>query len=171
MPDVKDNKDKKDKTLNDAQATIGKKQKTPEMKDAQEHHEKPPNAHFAKEVSMYLVFGVLTTLINLATYSVLVMLGIHYGIATSAAFVLAVFFAYETNKRFVFDSVKATAREESRQIAAFFSSRVATFGVETAGLVLLIEVFGAGEQLSKYLMTAVVVVLNYVLSKHLVFKK
>lgn len=165
MPDVKD------KEIDDTQVTIGKKQKSRGKQVTQNHREKSPNTHFAKEVSMYLVFGVLTTLINLATYSVLVMLGVHYGIATSVAFVLAVFFAYETNKRFVFDSVKTTNREETRQIAAFFSSRLATFGVETAGLVLLIEVFGAGEQLSKYLMTAVVVVLNYVLSKHLVFKK
>lgn len=162
MPDVND------KDWNEERTTIGKKQ---EKQEKQEKQVMPLNAHFAKEVSMYLVFGVLTTLINLATYSVLVMLGVHYGIATSIAFVLAVFFAYETNKRFVFNSVKATHQEESRQIAAFFSSRVATFGVETAGLVLLIEVLGAGEQLSKYLMTAVVVVLNYVLSKHLVFKK
>ena len=165
MPDVKD------KEIDDTQMTIGKKQKPRGMQVTQDHCEKSPNTHFAKEVSMYLVFGVLTTLINLATYSVLVMLGVHYGIATSVAFVLAVFFAYETNKRFVFDSVKTTNREETRQIAAFFSSRLATFGVETAGLVLLIEFAGAGEQLSKYLMTAVVVVLNYVLSKHLVFKK
>jgi putative flippase GtrA len=165
MPDVKD------KEIHDTQVTIGKKQKTQESQSTQDNHKLHPNAHFAKEVSMYLVFGVLTTLINLATYSVLVMLGVHYGIATSVAFVLAVFFAYETNKRFVFDSVKATAGEETRQIAAFFSSRIATFGVETTGLVLLIEFAGAGEQLSKYLMTAVVVVLNYVLSKHLVFKK
>lgn len=151
--------------------TIGKKMGKQAQQEQPQKPVLPLSAHFAKEVSMYLVFGVLTTLINLATYSVLVKVGVHYGIATSIAFVLAVFFAYETNKRFVFDSVKTTKGEESRQIAAFFSSRIATFGMETAGLVLLIEVVGVGEQLSKYVMTAVVVVLNYVLSKHLVFKK
>jgi putative flippase GtrA len=130
-----------------------------------------PNRHIAKEVSMYLVFGALTTAINLAAYSLLVVAGLHYGIATTIAFILAVLFAYETNKRFVFDSKKDSAREETRQVASFFGSRLATFGVETAGLVALIEGLGAGEQLSKYVMTVLVVILNYVLSKHFVFKK
>ncbi len=161
----------KRREMDGGQGTIGKKMGKKVQQAQPPKPALPLSAHFAKEVSMYLVFGILTTLINLATYSVLVMVGVHYGIATSVAFVLAVFFAYETNKRFVFDSVKATRSEEGRQIAAFFSSRIATFGMETAGLVFLIEVVGAGEQLSKYVMTAVVVVMNYVLSKHFVFKK
>ena len=157
MPDSRDQQRRED------EETIGPK--------AKKNPEAPLGAHFAKEVSMYLVFGGLTTLINLVVYSLLVLMGLHYGVATSAAFILAVLFAYETNKRFVFDGIKATAGEEARQISAFFSSRIATFALETAGLVLLIEVLGMGHQLSKYLMTAVVVVLNYLLSKHLVFRK
>lgn len=129
-----------------------------------------PNAHFAREVSKYLVFGVLTTLINLACYSWLVMLEIHYGIATSIAFVIAVLFAYVTNKRFVFESKVKGLRKDSIEMASFFGSRLVTFGIETAGLVLLIEIAGFGEQFSKYAMTGVVVILNYLISKRFVFR-
>jgi putative flippase GtrA len=129
-----------------------------------------PKKHFAKEVSLYLVFGVLTTVINLACYSLLVIWGLHYGIATTAAFVAAVLFAYVTNKHFVFESKARGAREGTIEMASFFGSRLLTFGIETAGLVLMIEAMGFGEQISKYVMTAIVVVLNYFLSKRFVFK-
>jgi putative flippase GtrA len=75
-----------------------------------------------------------------------------------------------TNKHFVFESKARGAREGTIEMASFFGSRLLTFGIETAGLVLMIEAMGFGEQISKYVMTAIVVVLNYFLSKRFVFK-
>ena len=57
-----------------------------------------------RETVSYLVFGVLTTIVNYASYELCKWLGVHYTVSTVAAWVLAVAFAYITNKLYVFES-------------------------------------------------------------------
>ena len=118
-----------------------------------------------KHVSAYLVFGVLTTLVNLGIYKVLLDAGIDYRVSAVAAFILAVAFAYVTNRRWVFESSGDVGRESIR----FLLARLASFGVNYGGLIALVELWGADEFLSQIVMNVVVVVLNYILSRFLVF--
>lgn len=124
----------------------------------------------AKEAALYGVFGVLTTVVNLAVYHLALLAGVSYGYANGLAFVAAIIFAYVTNKRWVFESRQETLKGVLVEAIKFFSSRLGTFLFEMAGLWLLIDGMGFNEILPKYLMTVMVIVLNYVLSKWLVFK-
>ena len=120
--------------------------------------------NIVKHVSAYLVFGVLTTLVNLVVYRGLLEI-VNYRTAAILAFVAAVLFAYVTNRKYVFLS-RGSVRKES---VRFFLSRLATFGVNYVGLVALVELFFVDEFLSQVIMNVVVIVLNYVLSRLLVF--
>lgn len=127
-------------------------------------------SRLAKEAALYGVFGVLTTVVNLAVYHLALMADVAYGYANGLAFVAAIIFAYVTNKRWVFESCQETFTGVMVEAIKFFSSRLGTFLFEMAGLWLLIDGMGFSEILPKYLMTGMVIVLNYVLSKWLVFK-
>lgn len=125
----------------------------------------------AKEATLYGIFGVLTTVVNLAAYHGAIWLGLPYGIANGIAFVLAIAFAYVTNKIWVFESQTKTLRSFAEEIGKFLMARLGTFVFEMAGLWLMIDGLGWNEWIPKYLMTILVIVLNYVLSKWMVFKK
>ena len=150
---------------------------------------------------MYLIFGVLTTVVGMGSYFLILFLARSLGVSqTSGAYnavrvaaqiiqwVLAVLFAYYTNKRWVFEA-EETEREKKR-LASFFASRLfslgcdslVTFGVifalslanyETLTLSLFasIEIPLTADLLSKLAAAVVVIIVNYVLSKFLVFKK
>ncbi len=118
------------------------------------------------EILRYLLAGGLTTLVNLLTYGLFMAIGAHYLVATSIAFLVAVFFAYLVNKGFVFRKGRSV---EKIEVIRFYGFRLLSFATETAGLALLIEAVGADAYLSKGLMAIVVVVLNYFFSKWWVF--
>lgn len=122
-----------------------------------------------EEIGRYLICGVMTTAINVASYTLFLKIALHYSIATSLAWVCAVIFAYITNRRFVFRSKTKEKKEVVRELSAFFLSRVSTWVMEMVGLMLLIEGVGVGELLSKYIMVVLVIIMNYVLSKVFVF--
>lgn len=124
-----------------------------------------------REPILYIIFGGLTTVVNLLIYQSAVALGIPYGLANGIAFVMAVLFAYYTNKHFVFESQAKGISEQFSEMAKFFISRLGTFFVETAGLWIMIEWMNMNTTVPKYLMTVVVVLLNYFLSKWVIFRK
>lgn len=124
-----------------------------------------------KEPVLYVIFGGLTTVVNLLIYQSTVAVGIPYGLANGLAFVAAVLFAYFTNKHFVFESHARGFRDLLREMAKFFASRIGTFFIETVGLWLMIEILGMDTSIPKYVMTVVVVLLNYYLSKLVIFRK
>lgn len=115
----------------------------------------------------YLVAGVLTTLVNLLIYQLLLWVGISYLPSTTIAFICAVIFAFGSNRRFVF-RVTGTDRLTA-EFFLFAGSRLTTFLVETAGLILMIEGFSTGEMTAKVIMNVIVIVLNYLISKFWVF--
>lgn len=125
----------------------------------------------AKEATLYGIFGVLTTVVNLATYHGALWAGMSYGYANGVAFVLAISFAYITNKLWVFQSQTEDLKSLLSEIGKFLMARLGTFVFEMAGLWLMIDGLGWNEWLPKYVMTVLVILLNYVLSKWLVFKK
>jgi len=118
----------------------------------------------------YLVFGVLTTVINLIIYKILIDRGVHYTISTTIAFIVAVIVAFYTNRKWVFSS-NATGRKVFKEMIMFFTVRIGTYLFDLIGLIFLIQVLDLGAFISKIIVNGGVIILNYILSKTLVFKK
>lgn len=120
--------------------------------------------------TMYLIFGVITTLVNLVIFKLLIDRGIHYTISTTIAFVLAVSVAFWTNRTWVFRSQSQGMKAIFREMTSFFSVRILTYFVDIIGLVIFIELVHIDEFISKIIINVVVVVLNYLLSRYVVFQ-
>ena len=130
-------------------------------------------ALYAKHRStvIYLVFGVLTTVVNYAVYLPLFnFVGLPASVCNGIAWVAAVIFAYVTNKLFVFES-KSWDGGVVGELIRFVGSRVASGVVETVSLLLTVDILGWNGNVMKLLLAVFVIVFNYVLSKFFVFKK
>ena len=124
-----------------------------------------------RDVIPYLFFGVCTTLVNMAAYwASAYPLGLSVAASTVIAWILAVLFAYVTNRRWVFRSSARTAAEITREMASFFSCRLATGLLDLGCMFLFVDVLGWNDILIKALDNVLVVVLNYVASKLLIFR-
>lgn len=138
-----------------------------------------------REILVYLIFGVLTTAVNLATFYLMeTVTDISYLINNGIAWVVGVIFAFVTNKIFVFRSKSWKPSVAGKEAIEFLGARLFSFGVEEVGLWLLVDVAGlasfsqeilgfniSGELISKIILAIVVVILNYVFSKLVIFKK
>ena len=138
-----------------------------------------------KEIIMYLIFGVLTTVVSWGSYALFeIVLGtvifnniVLSAIANILSWIVAVLFAYITNKLWVFESKSFKKDVVLKEFAAFVGSRLLSGVVEWAGVPLLMlvglnqAIFGIEGMLAKVIISVVVVILNYILSKLLVFKK
>ncbi|MBI9015064.1 MAG: GtrA family protein [Clostridiales bacterium] len=120
-----------------------------------------------KEISLYTLFGVLTTMISIGTYKLFLVLGIYYIIATTLSATLAVIFAFMTNRFFVFESKGNFISEGIK----FFSGRIIIFLAETAILIIAVSWMKLDEFYSKVAVTLLVIICNYMYSKFIVFKK
>ena len=137
-----------------------------------------------REVIMYLIFGVLTTLVSWGSYALFEsFLGKLFtnalalaSVANVLSWIAAVLFAYITNKIWVFNSKSFKKEILLKEITSFVGSRIATGVLEWAGVPLLMwigfdqSVFGIEGMLAKVIISVVVVILNYILSKIFVFK-
>ena len=123
-----------------------------------------------REISLYLVFGVMTTAIGVGGYALFLSIGMHYFMATTLSWFLAVLFAFLTNRKYVFDSKATTSAEILKEALSFFTSRLSTWVMETIGLIFLIDGIMIDKMISKYIMSIAVIVMNYVLSKMFVFR-
>jgi putative flippase GtrA len=120
---------------------------------------------------IYLVFGVLTTVVNYVVYLPLFnFVGLPASVCNAVAWVAAVAFAYVTNKLFVFES-KSWKNGVLGELLRFVSSRVASGLVETVSLLITVDILGWNGNVMKLLLAVFVIVFNYVLSKFFVFKK
>lgn len=120
----------------------------------------------------YLFFGVLTTVVNYLVYLPLYNLaGISAAVSNIIAWVAAVAFAYVTNKPFVFKSHDWSMKTVLPELGKFVGCRAASGGLETALVFLTVDVCGWDGNLWKLIISVVVVILNYVSSKRLVFRK
>ena len=124
------------------------------------------------DVITYLVFGVLTTIVNYLVYlPVYNLLGMSAALSNAIAWVVAVAFAYLTNKPFVFKSHDWSWQVVLPELSKFVGCRVASGVAETVILLLTVDILGWNGNLWKIVTSVVVVVLNYFASKFLVFKK
>ena len=90
---------------------------------------------------------------------------------TVAAWALAVLFAYLTNRSMVFHSSAAGAQEIMKEIGSFFACRLGTGAVDWAIMFVFVTVLHFNDMIIKILANIIVIVLNYVLSKFVIFKK
>ncbi len=118
---------------------------------------------------LYIFFGGLTTLINIVAYSLCYYL-CHIGNVPSniIAWILGVIFAFITNKIYVFESKSKSILYE---ISTFFTCRAGTGLLDLGIMYLSVDVFALNELLMKILSNIIVIILNYVFSKVIIFKK
>lgn len=123
-----------------------------------------------KEVILYLIFGVLTTLVNLVSFYILSkLIGWEENLSNFIAIVLAVLFAYVTNKNLVFHSEAKNMKDKFGEFCKFIAGRAVTMVVEFVGCWILFKT-AIPEMISKLAVTVIVVVLNFFISKFFAFK-
>lgn len=125
-----------------------------------------------RELFLYLIFGALTTVINILVYFLLArLLTINYQVSTVIAWLLSVLFAYGTNKLFVFESKNQSRREDFREIISFFAFRILSLGIDMGSMYVMVQLFRIDDLIAKIVANIIVVIANYVFSKLFIFKK
>ena len=125
-----------------------------------------------RDILIYLIFGVLTTVVNYVVYLPCYnLLGISASVSNVIAWVFAVAFAYVTNKPFVFQSHDWSRQTVIPELTKFVGSRVASGALETGIIFLTVDCLHWNGNVMKLLTSVLVVIINYIASKLLVFKK
>lgn len=124
-----------------------------------------------REVISYLIFGVLTTVVNWVVYGVMIKSGIDYRIATAMAWLVSVLFAFGVNKIYVFQSYERRMKYVIKEMVSFTLCRVASGIMEMVLMVTMVSLLHMGEYISKVLVSIAVVIVNYIFSKCFIFRK
>lgn len=125
-----------------------------------------------QDIISYLFFGVLTTAVNYLVYLPCYnMLGLGGAVSNMAAWVVSVAFAYLTNKPFVFKSNDWSAKTLFPELAKFVGCRLGSGALETGIIFLTVDCLAWNGNVMKLFTSVLVVVVNYIASKWLVFKK
>lgn len=124
------------------------------------------------DIVSYLFFGVCTTVVTFVVYIPCYnILGMSATLSNIISWVVAVAFAYLTNKTFVFKSNDWSSQTLIPELAKFIGCRVGSGAAETVILLVTVDLLGWNGIFWKVLTQVMVVVLNYIGSKLLVFKK
>lgn len=152
---------------------------------------------FTKEIISYIFFGVLTTAVNLLTFYLFKQLfisigwegvlnsvipenskilevfsgGSEYLDANCIAWVAGVVFAFVTNKLWVFESKSWKPSVAGKEFTGFIGARIFSFVVETLIMFVMVSLLHFSDFIAKVVVGIVVVILNYIFSKLLIFKK
>ena len=123
-----------------------------------------------EEIIKYIIVGGFTTCVSLLSYYLLTLVldpknPVYLQIANIMSWVLAVTFAYFANRIIVFKSNNKKIKEASK----FYLSRVSTLLIDMFIMFLLVTIIGINDRISKIIVQFIVLVLNYILSKFLVF--
>lgn len=125
----------------------------------------------SREVIMYVIFGVLTTLVNLIISFVLVgAFKIDGSIASAIGIISSILFAYFTNRKWVFNSQAKGLNERLKEFWKFIAGRLVTMIIEQGGVMLLYGVINLPFAPVKLSLTIIVIILNYIFSKFFAFK-
>ncbi|MBQ8764226.1 MAG: GtrA family protein [Clostridia bacterium] len=152
---------------------------------------------FTKEIVSYIFFGVMTTIVNLAVFYVtkrffaaigwngvfntivpenskiveLFSGGSEYLDANLIAWIAGVVFAFVTNKLFVFESKSWRPSVAGKEFTGFMGARIFSLAVEMLGMFVMVTLLNWNELISKLVVGFIVIIINYVFSKVLIFKK
>lgn len=118
-----------------------------------------------RESFLYLFFGGLTVIVNIALFIIFDVLGFEILFSNTMAFFMAVAFAYYTNTKFVFES-----RFTWTNFIRFFGMRIATIFIDNGGMLLLVYI-ELHKIISKIIVNVIIIVLNYIFSKFFIYKE
>lgn len=127
-----------------------------------------------QEIINYLIFGVLTTIVSLATYYLLVYTilnpenSLQLQIANIISWITCVTFAYITNRKYVFNSKNNNILKE---MTKFYSSRLTTLALDMLFMFIFVTTLHFNDKIIKLILQVIITILNYILSKILVFTK
>ena len=125
-----------------------------------------------KEIINYLIFGVLTTVVSIGTYALFTKLfSINYLVSNILSWILAVLFAFITNKLFVFESKSKDKKQVTKEMINFFFFRIISLGTEMIILYTFVDLLSINDLITKVIAQIIVILSNYIFSKVFVFKK
>lgn len=122
-----------------------------------------------KSVLLYIFFGGLTTVISIVSF-MLFSLIVNELISNIISWILAVTFAFVTNRVWVFNS-QAKGKDIFKELLSFYSGRLITLGIEEAMLLIFVTWLQFNGSVIKIIAQFVVLVSNYLISKFITFKK
>ena len=125
-----------------------------------------------RELISYVFWGVMTTVVNYVSYTLLTeVMHIYYLTGTVIAWAVSVLFAYFVNKLFVFQSRDWAWRVALRELWQMVAARLFSLGLEMAIMWFFVDTLSCNHLLVKLAANVVVVIVNYVLSKFIIFKR
>ncbi len=125
-----------------------------------------------KEIINYLIFGGLTTLVSIGTYAIFTKIfNIDYLVSNVLSWVIAVLFAFITNKLFVFESKSKDKKLISKEITNFFFFRIVSLVLEMVIMYVFVDLLAINDLITKIIAQIIVILANYIFSKVFVFKK
>ena len=126
-----------------------------------------------KEIINYLVFGGLATVVNFVTYFIVArLIGIDKVLSSGISWFFSVLFAYITNKLFVFESKTDGIKAVLIEMGSFFLARIVS-GIlcDVGTFAIMVRVFNINDLFAKVVTQIMVVIINYVFSKLIIFRK
>ncbi|MCI9977260.1 GtrA family protein [Clostridioides difficile] len=124
-----------------------------------------------KETILYLFFGAFTTIVNIISYLFFTrVISFNFITANAFAWILAVLFAYVTNKFFVFESKIIKLRFLFKEFLSFVSFRLLSGIVEMLTMYIMIDLLFVNDIIVKIFTNIFVIILNYLFSKMIIFK-
>lgn len=125
-----------------------------------------------KEIILYCIFGALTTIVNIITYYTFShVFDINYMISNTIAWIISVLFAYVTNKIYVFKSYNIKLRYLIKEFSTFVSCRLLSGILDIGIMYIFVDVLNLNDFVIKIVANIIVIIINYILSKVMIFKK
>lgn len=126
----------------------------------------------SKEIVSYIFFGALTVFINIIGYWIFYeYLNFTLLLSNTLAWIVAIIFAFITNKLFVFNSKTATKVQFFKEISSFFIFRLLSYLIDMSMMLFMVTSLRINDMISKIIVNIVVIIFNYVASKLFIFKK
>lgn len=121
---------------------------------------------------LYLFFGVCTTAVNIITYYISAhIFSLSVVLSTCLAWVISVIFAYITNKWWVFESKSLRLKAVIQEFLSFTGCRLFTGACDLLIMFIFVDCLGVNDLLVKIASNVLVVILNYIFSKLIIFKR
>lgn len=126
-----------------------------------------------EELINYLIIGILTTIVSLVTYYLLTLTildannKVYLQIANIISWLASVTFAYFTNRKYVF---KVKNKSNIKECLNFYISRISTLIIDMIIMYIFVSILKFDNKIVKLIAQVVIIILNYILSKFIVFK-
>ena len=124
-----------------------------------------------KQIILYIIVGLATTIVNVVSYIFLSSRGLTVVNSNILSWLISVLFSYIANKIWVFKNDKKGFIHIFKELLIFVVSRITTGVLDTTIMKVYVDIFMYDERIVKIISNIIVIVLNYILSKVIIFKK